>query len=142
MSLGLFFGLFFGLDYPEIKRAEYIPTICTVQSETIESRYCCYKDCDTTCGDTQCATATMTNNSQNINDHCPIDGPQAICDDVVLHIFVIVIAVALQIIVLVELSVQSVIRFDQDLAKAQEFLMEHPVTSTLYCYYNPDNPLE
>ncbi|CAJ0838676.1 21743_t:CDS:2 [Entrophospora sp. SA101] len=57
IEYGLFFGLFFGLDYPEIKRAEYIPTICTVQSETIESRYCCYKDCDTTCGDSAPSSA-------------------------------------------------------------------------------------
>ncbi|RIB10387.1 hypothetical protein C2G38_2020983, partial [Gigaspora rosea] len=101
IALSLFFGLFFGLGYPEIKRAEYISTTCTIKNETIKSRYCCYKYCDFTCRDapysapscsslesrwnafspTQCAVVLMANNSQNIDDYCPIDGPQATCDN-------------------------------------------------------------
>ncbi|CAG8573736.1 11003_t:CDS:1 [Dentiscutata erythropus] len=101
IALSLFLGLFFGLGYPEIKRAEYISTTCTITNETITSRYCCYRDCDFTCQNapssspscsslesrwnafspTKCATALKANNSQNIDDYCPIDGPQATCDN-------------------------------------------------------------
>ncbi|CAG8781585.1 34492_t:CDS:1, partial [Gigaspora margarita] len=88
--------------YPEIQRAEYYPTTCTIKNETIKSRYCCYRDCDsTTCRNasssssncsslesrwnafspTQCAAVLLANNSQNIGDYCPNDGPQATCDN-------------------------------------------------------------
>ncbi|CAG8474298.1 9096_t:CDS:1 [Scutellospora calospora] len=101
IALSLFFGLLFGLGYPEIKRAEYIPTTCTIEAESIKPRYCCYLDCDLTCQNapsstpscsslesrwnafspTQCVAASVANSSQNLNDYCPIDGPQAICDN-------------------------------------------------------------
>ncbi|KAF0424049.1 hypothetical protein F8M41_006664 [Gigaspora margarita] len=102
IALSLFFGLLFGLGYPEIKRAEYYPTACTIKNETIKSRYCCYRDCDiTTCrgapssapscsslesrwnafSPTQCSAVLLANNSQNIGDYFPIDGSQATCDN-------------------------------------------------------------
>ncbi|CAG8812297.1 19100_t:CDS:1 [Gigaspora margarita] len=98
IALSLFFGLLFGLGYPEIKRAEYYPTTCTIENETIKSRYCCYTDCNsTTCHDapssapsclslesrwnasspTQCSLLK----SQNNGDYCPIVEYQAICDN-------------------------------------------------------------
>ena len=52
VSLAVFFGIFFGINYPEIKKSEYIPTICHSLSSTIVSRFCCYLKCDyDTCSD-------------------------------------------------------------------------------------------
>lgn len=44
-TLGLFFGLLFGLIYPEILRAEYIPSLCRTDNSTIIQSYCCHRTC-------------------------------------------------------------------------------------------------
>lgn len=40
-TLALFFGLFFGLNYPEILDHEWPATTCTLVNAKIPSRYCC-----------------------------------------------------------------------------------------------------
>eukprot|EP00250_Pteridium_aquilinum_P026328 c32843_g1_i1 orf=3-983(-) len=40
-----FFAFFFKKNYPEIIRSRYIPTVMTVSSITVETRYCCEPDC-------------------------------------------------------------------------------------------------
>ena len=49
----LFFGLLFGLMYPEIQRAQYIPTTCKMVNTTIVSSYCCSAQC------TSCSTIAL-----------------------------------------------------------------------------------
>ncbi|KAJ6582329.1 hypothetical protein B0H19DRAFT_1118053 [Mycena capillaripes] len=46
-SLALFFGLFFGLNYPEIVRHGWPLTRCTVLDSEIATRYCCETSCET-----------------------------------------------------------------------------------------------
>ena len=43
VSLILFIGLFFGLNYPEIQRNNYSPALCTLMDKNLSSRYCCEK---------------------------------------------------------------------------------------------------
>src|SRR5688572_11852804 len=45
ISLAAFIGIFFCVDYPEVKRAKYSPTICQRLSTTISPRFCCNLDC-------------------------------------------------------------------------------------------------
>jgi hypothetical protein len=98
IALGLFFGIFFGLGYPEIKRAEYISTYCTIDDKTILSKYCCYKECSS-CGTAnalapkctdlmsqwnslspeKCASAVLTNSS--LANVCPISDLKGECND-------------------------------------------------------------
>ncbi|KAJ7159532.1 hypothetical protein C8R46DRAFT_371611 [Mycena filopes] len=47
VSLALFFGLFFGLNYPEIVKHGWPLTRCTVLSSEIATRYCCETSCKT-----------------------------------------------------------------------------------------------
>ncbi|KAJ7152540.1 hypothetical protein C8R46DRAFT_1121469 [Mycena filopes] len=47
VSLALFFGLFFGLNYPEIVKHGWPLTRCTVLSSEIVTRYCCETSCQT-----------------------------------------------------------------------------------------------
>ncbi|KAJ7205009.1 hypothetical protein GGX14DRAFT_368356 [Mycena pura] len=47
VSLALFFGLFFGLNYSEIIRHGWPLTRCTVLSADIATRYCCETSCAT-----------------------------------------------------------------------------------------------
>ncbi|KAJ7768671.1 hypothetical protein DFH07DRAFT_807562 [Mycena maculata] len=49
LSLPLFFGFFFGLNYPEIVRSGWPLTRCTVLASEIDSRYCCETSCSSTC---------------------------------------------------------------------------------------------
>ncbi|KAJ7744124.1 hypothetical protein B0H16DRAFT_1889710 [Mycena metata] len=58
ISLGLFLGLFFGLNYPGLDRAQIVKhgwplTRCTVLSSGIATRYCC----ETSCQTSSCQTA-------------------------------------------------------------------------------------
>ncbi|CAG8483110.1 uncharacterized protein OCT59_003731 [Rhizophagus irregularis] len=98
-ALCLFFGIFFGLGYPEIKRAGYISTNCTIDDKTILSKYCCYKECSY-CGTANalidpicsvlmyewnsippqtCAKAVATNSS--LANVCPINNIRGECND-------------------------------------------------------------
>ncbi|KAJ7845131.1 hypothetical protein B0H14DRAFT_3086397 [Mycena olivaceomarginata] len=47
VSLALFFGLFFGLNYPEIVRHGWPLARCRVLSAEIATRYCCETSCST-----------------------------------------------------------------------------------------------
>ncbi|KAJ7157562.1 hypothetical protein C8R43DRAFT_402257 [Mycena crocata] len=49
LSLPLFFGLFFGLNYPEIVHSGWPLTRCTVLASEIDSRYCCETSCSGSC---------------------------------------------------------------------------------------------
>ncbi|KAJ6527505.1 hypothetical protein B0H19DRAFT_1196135 [Mycena capillaripes] len=59
VSLALFFGFFFGLNYPEIVRHGWPVTRCAVLNSEIATRYCC---------ETSCATASCQN--------APVGSPQ------------------------------------------------------------------
>ncbi|CAB4483180.1 hypothetical protein RhiirA5_452048 [Rhizophagus irregularis] len=97
LTLGLFLGIFFGLGYPEIKRAEYISTYCTINSKTISTKYCCYAECSNCetaselapkCTDLEskwnslspdtCTNAVLTNSS--LADVCPINDLKGECN--------------------------------------------------------------
>ncbi|GBB93274.1 hypothetical protein RclHR1_02140027 [Rhizophagus clarus] len=97
-ALGLFFGIFFGLGYPEIQRAEYVSTECAIDDKTILSKYCCYKECSTcetasasapTCTALEsqwnslspetCGNAVLSNSS--LTNVCPINDLKGECDD-------------------------------------------------------------
>jgi hypothetical protein len=42
----LFFGLFFGLNFPEVRiNTVYKPSVCHVENVVIVPRYCCYRSC-------------------------------------------------------------------------------------------------
>ncbi|KAF8177280.1 hypothetical protein K438DRAFT_1500899, partial [Mycena galopus ATCC 62051] len=45
VSLALFFGLFFGLNYPEIVRHGWPLTRCTILGSDLATRYCCTTSC-------------------------------------------------------------------------------------------------
>ncbi|KAJ7578415.1 hypothetical protein C8J56DRAFT_1030818 [Mycena floridula] len=49
VSLPLFFGLFFGLNYKEIIINGWPLTLCTINNATLATRYCCYSDCSNQC---------------------------------------------------------------------------------------------
>ena len=55
VSLALFFGLFFGLNYPEIKQHENPTSTCTVTWAQHDQKYVCKKDCSA------CTDAINTN---------------------------------------------------------------------------------
>ncbi|KAJ6564088.1 hypothetical protein B0H19DRAFT_1140313 [Mycena capillaripes] len=59
VSLALFFGFFFGLNYPEIVRHGWPVTRCAVLNSAVTTRYCC---------ETSCATASCQN--------APVGSPQ------------------------------------------------------------------
>src|SRR3984957_4597639 len=48
-SLIVIFGIFFGIEYSEVRKSEYAPTICQCLSADIISRYCCDLNCNKTC---------------------------------------------------------------------------------------------
>ncbi|KAJ7478451.1 hypothetical protein FB451DRAFT_1242037 [Mycena latifolia] len=76
VSLALFFGLFFGLNYPEIIRHGWPLTRCTVLSSEIASRYCCETSCDTSScqdapsGSAQCSSVISSINSGYSPSEC------------------------------------------------------------------------
>lgn len=45
VTLGLSLGLFFGLNYPEIKTNNFRNTMCLINNNTINLRFCCSKTC-------------------------------------------------------------------------------------------------
>lgn len=47
VTAALFFGLFFGLLYPEILRTQYTPATCYATNAIVKSRYCCTTGCST-----------------------------------------------------------------------------------------------
>ncbi|CAB4488070.1 unnamed protein product [Rhizophagus irregularis] len=88
ISLAIFFGVFFGVNYPEIKRSKYTPTICQSQSSKTITKYCCDIDC--TCekassGLPKCETLvpqTLSLSPIGCNQNstlCPKSGSDALC---------------------------------------------------------------
>jgi len=60
-SLALFFGLFFGLNYPEIVRHGWPAATCNILSSKIAERYCC----ETSCQRNTCQSAPSGSQSCN-----------------------------------------------------------------------------
>ncbi|KAL4262164.1 TNFR-Cys domain-containing protein [Pleurotus pulmonarius] len=77
-SLGLFFGLFFGVSYPEIVRNGWPLTTCHVLASRLDSRYCCEKVCTTGCsavtiGAPLCSTQISLVNNAFTPSRCASD---------------------------------------------------------------------
>src|SRR6266536_2374158 len=87
ISLALFFGVFFGINYSEVKLSKYIPTICQSSSSTTTTRFCCDLKCTCNsqfdlpkCGALvpQSESLSPISCSQN-STLCPKSGPDARC---------------------------------------------------------------
>src|SRR4051794_13939548 len=93
VALAVFFGILFGVNYPEIKKSKYIPTICQCLSATIVSRFCCNLECNNTCSDNSILGLSQINlllsQSQSLSpiacsensNLCPKSGSNAYCDN-------------------------------------------------------------
>jgi len=87
ISLAIFFGVFFGVNYPEIKISKYTPTTCQSSSSTTNIRFCCdiKCSCDTQSHLPKCSTLVPQSQSlspttcfQN-STLCPKSGSDALC---------------------------------------------------------------
>ncbi|KAJ8072236.1 hypothetical protein PM082_015795 [Marasmius tenuissimus] len=67
VALGLFFGLFFGLNFPEIVRHGWPITKCTVTSTNLNTRYCCFTECRSLCGNEAFGAPTCSSLVNQIN---------------------------------------------------------------------------
>ncbi|RIA86516.1 hypothetical protein C1645_878633 [Glomus cerebriforme] len=91
ITLAIFFGIFFGVDYFEVKRSQYIPTICLSLSANIVPRFCCDLDCNS-CSEASSGVPKcklLVSQSQSLSPEmcrqnstfCPKSGSDADCDD-------------------------------------------------------------
>uniref|UniRef100_U9SMK6 Uncharacterized protein n=1 Tax=Rhizophagus irregularis (strain DAOM 181602 / DAOM 197198 / MUCL 43194) TaxID=747089 RepID=U9SMK6_RHIID len=152
LTLGLFLGIFFGLGYPEIKRAEYISTYCTINSKTISTKYCCYAECSNCetaselapkCTDLEskwnslspdtCTNAVLTNSS--LADVCPINDLKG----------EFVLTVTLQKRdnwSYTPITTNITTEFRENINGAEQFLADYSISSTVQCFYNPKDPFQ
>ncbi|CAB4424336.1 unnamed protein product [Rhizophagus irregularis] len=168
-ALCLFFGIFFGLGYPEIKRAGYISTNCTIDDKTILSKYCCYKECsycgtanalvDPICSDLMyewnsippqtCAKAVAINSS--LANVCPINNIRGnftfwhSCEIICPTCYSAVLTVIYQKSdnsSYISITTNITTEYRENINAVEQILAKYPISSTVQCFYNPKDPFQ
>ncbi|KAK0467099.1 uncharacterized protein EV420DRAFT_1474488 [Desarmillaria tabescens] len=161
LSLPLFFGLFFGLNYKEIIRNGWPLTTCTVNNATLSTRYCCYSDCSPNCftsapnGASTCGDLINQSMLQHMSDmhNELLRSNVGIILQSIMHIDVCTLRCPTCYSVTLIMSyspyngyTQSNVPYTQDFSldssKAETFLGDHAVNSTTKCFYNPKSLTE
>uniref|UniRef100_U9T4D1 TNFR-Cys domain-containing protein n=1 Tax=Rhizophagus irregularis (strain DAOM 181602 / DAOM 197198 / MUCL 43194) TaxID=747089 RepID=U9T4D1_RHIID len=159
LALSLFFGIFFGLGYPEIQKANYISTYCTIDDKTISSKYCCYKKCNycntanavaPICTDLKsqwnllspetCASAVLANSS--LSNVCPINDLKGECDDGYYCCSKCCSTCTSCSNSCSSPGSSSSCKYRENLNGAEQFLAKYPISSTIQCFYSPKDPFK
>ncbi|GES99759.1 hypothetical protein RCL_jg2724.t1 [Rhizophagus clarus] len=171
ISFTIFIGVFFGVNYPEIKISKYIPTTCQSQTYTTAIKYCCDIDCtcDSAQGLPKCetlVTQTLSLSPITCNQNstlCPKSGSDAFCyedyDKCYAHKCIYCKYVKQQKCQMkcntcheIKLNVtynvghqQKNSTYTQDFQSiddANKFLSNHKSNNMFWCFYNPSSVTE
>ncbi|KAJ7848667.1 hypothetical protein B0H14DRAFT_2767707 [Mycena olivaceomarginata] len=156
VSLALFFGLFFGLNYPEIVRHGWPLARCKVLSAEIATRYCCETSCSTgSCqsapgGSPQCSS--VTSSIGHNPSACASNSSFLVCDGGYYCCRTCCQTCQSCTSRLTSNSsthlgdgeshnISYVQDFSKDVNNADSFLNRHLANSTSFCNYNPKDDL-
>ncbi|KAL4262170.1 hypothetical protein AB1N83_007155 [Pleurotus pulmonarius] len=136
VSLGLFFGLFFGIAYPEVVRHGWPLSKCDILSARLDPRYC---SCST-------QTRAQTMLPRVLRSKYVTEGTIAAQTVAIpAKLARIAVQVARRPVPSLALAIRAIAvaaqarlgDFGKDQSRAQSFYDRHPVNSTSTCYYNP-----